>query len=747
MNARAEYGEWHGRCGRMNRTGCLAARWGLCLLLAWAGCLNGRAAERPAGADTHAPSEAARFRELSLEDLMNLDVTAVTATRVATRAVDLPADNLTVFTQDFTAWSRNAVDALAAAPGIKVNTRQADHLYVMGLEVRGLTANETSGNNVLVLLDGIPQRRLSYGGPYSGALPFDAVSRLELVKGPLGSLYGRGALAGALQLFTDSGQREWQVTTASRFEDSTDLLRGALRVGGPLSCVEGGTFGLTIGAKQADGWQPRTASQKRDAYVHVRCPVTSADTVSVVAGFIEGAEEQVAPVPIDRNGRRLAGVSRDENLAVPGQNALDVEEYRVGANWEHRFDETLRTTLALAYWHGDTYWHVGRPADAPATGTVLSRPASLLDWEDDSLLAQGEVQKSVEWRDWLTCAFTVGASFERLTWENVTRRIRASTATFATGIPLDLTTRIEPDPSTWVVEDATSRDTEETDSGGFVRTQFEVGKRVILHGGVRYDGYTREQENRTTGNKSSVSEDATCPMAGIVVRVLQRENDAVNGYFTWGRGFSPVFRAVGTTEITDLEPETSESFEAGVKSLLWGERFEGTLALYQLERQDVVANVGGVWRNSGEWLIQGVETGLRYRPIPRVDLYASYAYREPKIANDPVTPANEGNDLAFVSRLLAKAGVAWRPTDALRLDLAGRLVSRAFADAANAVRLPEYWLLDMSVAHRWKSLDTAIFVSNVLDEEYYSDVLSGVVNGSAFEGPPRTFGVRIGTAF
>jgi outer membrane receptor protein involved in Fe transport len=87
---------------------------------------------------------------LSLEQLMALEIAAVTATRVATPVVELPADVTTLSRASFAPYTRNITDALAPVPGIKLNSRQDDHLFLSGMEIRGFTANDTSGNNALI---------------------------------------------------------------------------------------------------------------------------------------------------------------------------------------------------------------------------------------------------------------------------------------------------------------------------------------------------------------------------------------------------------------------------------------------------------------------------------------------------------------------------------------------------------------------------------------------------------------------
>ena len=94
----------------------------------------------------------------------------VTGTRTQTEAMDVPADVKVVGPDRLRRpGTKGATETLTDISGVKLNPRQ-DNAIFTDLEVRGLTGNATSGGNVLVMLDGIPQRRLS-GAVYLGALP------------------------------------------------------------------------------------------------------------------------------------------------------------------------------------------------------------------------------------------------------------------------------------------------------------------------------------------------------------------------------------------------------------------------------------------------------------------------------------------------------------------------------------------------------------------------------------------------
>jgi vitamin B12 transporter len=127
----------------------------------------------------------------------------VTATRVPTLIEQIPA-GVTVI--DRASLDANGVttlaQALAAVPGMHVVQSGGDGGN-SSLFIRG-----TNSNHVLVLRDGVP---LNDPSDPSGAFNFGVdsladVERIEIVRGPMSSLYGSGAIGGVINLITARGQ-------------------------------------------------------------------------------------------------------------------------------------------------------------------------------------------------------------------------------------------------------------------------------------------------------------------------------------------------------------------------------------------------------------------------------------------------------------------------------------------------------------------------------------------------------------
>ena len=710
----------------------------------------GEAAEPPTE-PTDAPSDPEQAEasepgdeEDTVED-EPIDV-VVTGTRSRASRFDSPAD-VTVLGGDALSQPghKSFREPLTTVGGVRANAR-GEHPTFSGLEMRGLSTNNTSGGNVLILLDGIPQRRLSFGGPYMGALPYDAVSRIEVVKGPLSAQYGRGSLAGAVQLFTHPGTAELGARTRFMHELVTNSLRGSLRLTGPLPVVEDTTWSLTGTGLASSGWQPRTEMTKGDVYLHVMSQPTLDDEIHLVAGVFSTAEEAVAPVLIDQTGERLPGIKRDANLAVPDHNRLDLTELRVGSSYSRYLSDHVELKITGAFWHADTHWLMGRPSDRPAAGGVVNRPARDLDWTEQSFLAEAQTVWRYELDEMLNGALTAGVSGELMSWESSVQPIAAEGATFSEGIPIDLGSLDETPRTQWTYGDWTTRETDETDWGVFLSDQTTFYDWVTVQGALRYDGYRRSQENLSTGNASTVTNTVYSPIVGGVVHLVGhgRAPLGLNLYGTWGRGFSPVYRAVSNTEIVELEPETSESVEGGVKVQGFAGKVEATVAGFQLARNDVVGwnPVAETQQNVGDWLIRGGELTVRGRPVEGLTLYGWGTWRQPTIDRDAANPDNEGNDLPFVARLMVAAGAAYRPAEGPGAGLQARFVDETYADDANTIELPAYVLLDADLSYHHGGLTVSVFGKNLLDWDYYSAVFMGVRQGSAFAGTPRTFGVE-----
>jgi outer membrane cobalamin receptor len=140
--------------------------------------------------------------QLDLEDLMNVQVTSVSKRE---QKVSTAGAAIYVITQEDIRRSgaTNIPDLLRMVPG--VNVARVDHSD-WAVSIRGF--NAVYANKVLVLVDG----RSVYHPVFSGVLwyaldvPLENIERIEVIRGPGGTVWGANAMNGVINIITKSSK-------------------------------------------------------------------------------------------------------------------------------------------------------------------------------------------------------------------------------------------------------------------------------------------------------------------------------------------------------------------------------------------------------------------------------------------------------------------------------------------------------------------------------------------------------------
>jgi iron complex outermembrane receptor protein len=163
----------------------------------------------PAAIAQDQPKPAATdYGNMSIEDLMNVKVTSASK---KSQPLDSAPCAITVITQDdiHRSGAVSLPEALRLAPGVQVQQLTA-HYYA--ITIRGFdnpNIDGSFGNKILVLIDG----RTIYS-PYASTvywevedLVLEDVDRIEVIRGPGGSLYGANAVNGVINIITKSASQ------------------------------------------------------------------------------------------------------------------------------------------------------------------------------------------------------------------------------------------------------------------------------------------------------------------------------------------------------------------------------------------------------------------------------------------------------------------------------------------------------------------------------------------------------------
>ena len=192
-----------------------------------------------------AQSPAPNLGQMSIEDLMNIEITS--ASRKQQRAADVAAA-VYVITHDAIRRSGMTTipDVLRLAPGVQVAQINSNKWAV---SVRGFNSLYT--NKLLVLIDG----RSVYNRLFSGVLWDDQdlmledVERIEVIRGPGAAIWGANAVNGVINIVTKTaGQTQGGLVSV---DGGRAGMQGAARYGGALGATRYRLFAQWTGRDES----------------------------------------------------------------------------------------------------------------------------------------------------------------------------------------------------------------------------------------------------------------------------------------------------------------------------------------------------------------------------------------------------------------------------------------------------------------------------------------------------------------
>jgi vitamin B12 transporter len=206
--------------------------------------------------------------ETSASEGAGLDEVTVTATRTPNTIGDTLASVTVLNQQDIELRQVLSLqDLFVGLPGLQVSNNgglgKATSVFVRG----------ANADQILVLVDGVRMGSATIGTTSFQYLPVDQFGRVEIVRGPMSSLYGSEAMGGVIQLFT-------QRPTTDGLNVQADASYGSHATssyGGRADVVSGGlTFGLSGNNLASNGYADCTGAPPTATFGGAGCFVNDA---------------------------------------------------------------------------------------------------------------------------------------------------------------------------------------------------------------------------------------------------------------------------------------------------------------------------------------------------------------------------------------------------------------------------------------------------------------------------------------
>jgi iron complex outermembrane receptor protein len=701
-----------------------------------------------------------------------LEEVVVTAQKRPESMQEVPL-SVTVLNADLLQQARifRAEDLVKLAPSLTL--QDGGESRSSSFNIRGIGTQSFSSGvepSVSTVVDGVVMGRS--GMAFAQLMD---VARVEILRGPQGTLFGKNASAGVVNIITKDPTQEFDANVMTALEDDMYRIEGAASV--PLT----NDLALRIAAAQL----------KSDGYLHNRhdgndlndsnnkavrakllwtttdtlefkltanyaesngdcCQMTPRITTDIPSPLFGNQDEQIAPVTGSKG-------NFDVNVGAPVFQDSDMSGVALEANW----DLGLFTLTSIT---AGQKWKIHSNVD------VDGSPLAWLDLNEGRSKQQQfsqELRLASPEEDKLN--YVIGAYYfdQKLDRE------------FARELFLAL-----PNPATGFAgagyKAAFDSSTDTTNYAFFGQLTYDVTMDIRLIAGARYTHDDLDFDFERTGlliqggvpipPQPKFSDDTSNGDTTYKLGVQWDLNDQNMTYATWSQGYkSEAYNIV--FEMFPGQPpvpaETSEAYEVGLKSTLFDDRlilntaaFYTTFQDFQSQAQDATSGQFSLL-SIGDVETYGIEVDMMARPMTHWDIFGGFAWVNTEIKDlergpcSPAQVAQPGSECAlFGYQDIRGAGMPYSPKYKLTLssrytipldtsfDIALAATYRWQDDVLYALDQDKnkvqdaYSVVDLSIAlvDDAGRYEVSVYVNNALDENYANAILQNNVFSAPAKG-------------
>lgn len=685
---------------------------------------------------------AAAFPCLALADspAIALDTVVVTGSRIEHNTFDLPAAVDVVDHARINAdYAKvNASEALVAVPGISVQNRQN---YAQDLQIssRGFGARSAFGvRGIRLVSDGIPAS-MPDGQGQAATFNLDRAERMEVLRGPMSSVYGNHA-GGVIQMFTADGKGapsiEGGITGGSYGTLKADISAQGEAASGLGYVLDASRFA-------SDGYRDHSKAERDQTMAKLTyAPDTDSRLMFIANGFSQKADD-----PLGLTWSRYQNDPRSvEAVAELYDTRKTIDHAQGGLTYERRFGEDAVQFSAYAGQRSVVqYQSIPRATQlilpsTPANAAVRKSSGGVIDFDRDFAgLAGRWIGRYQLAGGKLTT--TVGLEYEQSTDDRRGYENYIGT--------------------TLGVKGALRRNEEDrvTSFDQYAQAEWQ-GERWGFTGGLRHSHVAFKVDDKyiATGNgddSGNVSYDQTTPM----LAALYKLTPSANLYISAARGFETptmnelFYSGPANSFSYTLKAATSNHLEAGLKAFV-GNDSRLDVALFHIKTEDelvVSSSSGGrtSYRNAGQTTRRGLEAAFDSRwqagfstRIAYTGLDARYDEAFTTTVLGAATTVGEGKRLPGVATHTLFGELAWRHAPSgfhTAFETIAR--SKVYVEDSNTQQAaPSYAIANLRFGVDQQlggfKLRGFLRLDNIFDRQYVGSVVVGDGNGRFYESAP-----------
>ncbi|BCA62641.1 hypothetical protein HMP09_1875 [Sphingomonas sp. HMP9] len=673
----------------------------------------------------------------------------VTARKRAETLLDVPIAATAISGNTLTERGINSVrEAAALTPGLNITSDGAGRAFV-SIRGVGVTLVQSVQPGVGLFINGIYQPNTSYLNN-----PLLDIDRIEVLRGPQGTLYGKNTLGGAINVITRQPSNAVEARGNLSFAGPDDSILASASVSGPI-IKDKLQVRIAAGHRQQDGFlrNPLLGTDaspfKTDSLNGTIRFAPVDDIVLTVNGYYDWVNGANTPYS------RVTGPT--DYSRIVQFNALSRVEYRyrgVNARLEAPIDAiNSKFTLLGSY---DARNGVSPDTDADFGPANIARSTTTDKLRTKTVEARLDTELSS------TFSSLVGLFYSRET-------------TGATD-----TTRIIPANLTRLTNNATKADT----YAAFGTLFWKPSPAWEVALGLRYDHEDRSAEGDVAISVGPVNLPVTVTNAKLKsdqveprLSITRHWTSQLMTYASVARGYRGGGFNAPTAPIRTYKGDSAWTYEIGSKYVspdrvfsLSGDVFYNDYSNY-IGLNSIAPAAGGglvtVDLNSGDVESYGAELEATVRPVRNWTINGSVTYLHARLTDSSPYTAVTGRLLSsdrltfqpdFSGNIYSDYTIPLGGTDSVTLTGGVVAKGRRLAGTLNQTTptfLKGYALVNTAITYRTGPLEVAVFANNLLQRDYFDAYiekttlqLAGLpASDLGIIGERRRIGVRLGFRF
>lgn len=591
--------------------------------------------------------------------------------------------------------------------------------------IRGIHSDtRTFSSSVAMYIDGVPTYSTTGYNMY-----LHDIQRVEILKGPQGTLYGKNAEAGVINIITKKPNNEIKSNIGLKLANDKQH-NTSFSVSGPI--IKDNLFlGISAWYFKKDGfinntYLNKTANDKKSLLGRINLRYLANDNLelSLISSYDKRRDKGT--------NSSTKAYGDPYNISFDFEELQDADTKSTAFKADYKLNENSSIEAISAYRDNDYLMY--SDYDKTAIAAYKQHAHTIAKSQNISQ----EIRYKIDEKKY---NYLLGVFLENTEEEN--------------SVKFDTTMG-----STMFANQIVDGDT----FGIFTHVDYKITNKLSLLGGIRYDKNTKELNNRLTRVLEKKSFSEVSPKIAIKYKI----NDEIMAYSTISKGFKAGgYFPYAPSGYEYYNQETLINYEIGLKSSLFDNSLNLNTSVYYIDISDKQVNVPistftNYMKNANSATSKGFELEAKYNLNEQITLFSSFAYNKATFKDFKYSSIttdrnlrvigaksvdNSGKNLPYAPKYTYGLGTQYRDVNGVYANINLNGYGSFFVDDSNSInyKVDPYALVDAKIGYENEDYDIYIYGKNIFDKKYniLAQYGSDVLNLSK----PREIGVQLAYRF